>query len=321
MCTLLGGGSSGGEKTVVILPETTLMGSEAGMPLLNPLAGTPEVGGTCTVTYNGTDYECKATLTEADGTDSIMLGNSDALGISGRNTEAPFVILLFPEGAEMAEDGTMVYAVVADLTGATSATLSIVEKVKVSGGGIPQADIDAAFAALAEKGVTVPDGATSADLDDLIASIVTGGSSGGGIATGYIIPTEDITGDVDIVHNLGEIPKLAVVYRELSVDGFSSEPIVTKEVAFSQAINNEVKGVGYYYSTDGHKSTITLGVMMSNQAIKLDGSNVGYLNGSCVHSCTETTAKLYPIKNGTKKFAAGNKYRWILMTEAAFNEM
>lgn len=43
------------------------------------------------------------------------------------------------------------------------------------GGGIPQADIDAAFAALAEKGVTVPDGATSADLDDLIASIVTGG--------------------------------------------------------------------------------------------------------------------------------------------------
>ena len=43
------------------------------------------------------------------------------------------------------------------------------------GGGIPQADIDAAFAALAEKGVTVPDGATSADLDELIASIVTGG--------------------------------------------------------------------------------------------------------------------------------------------------
>lgn len=48
------------------------------------------------------------------------------------------------------------------------------------GGGIPQADIEAAFAALAEKGVTVPDGATSADLDDLIASIVTGG--GGAVA-------------------------------------------------------------------------------------------------------------------------------------------
>lgn len=189
------------------------------------------------------------------------------------------------------------------------------------GGGIPQEDIDAAFAALAEKGVTVPDGATSADLDDLIASIVTGGSSGGGIATGYIIPTEDITGDVDIVHNLGEIPKLAVVYRELSVDGFSSEPIVTGEVAFSQAINNEVKGIGYQYSTDGYKSTIKIGVMMSNQAIALAGSQAEYLNGSCVHSCTETTAKLYPIKNGTKKFAAGNKYRWILMTEAAYNEM
>lgn len=65
-----------------------------------------------------------------------------------------------------------------------------------SGGGIPQADIDAAFAALAEKGVTVPDGATSADLDDLIASIVTGGNSDISafeyVEAGTFTPAEDI---------------------------------------------------------------------------------------------------------------------------------
>lgn len=76
-----------------------------------------------------------------------------------------------------------------------------------SGGGIPQEDIDAAFAALAEKGVTVPDGATSADLDDLITSIVTGG--GAKIKRGTITPTEN--GVVTINHDLGTVPDFIVV--------------------------------------------------------------------------------------------------------------
>lgn len=61
------------------------------------------------------------------------------------------------------------------------------------GSGIPQEDIDAAFAALAEKGVTVPDGATSADLDDLIASIVAGGGGGMWMQTGTVTLTSDET--------------------------------------------------------------------------------------------------------------------------------
>lgn len=86
------------------------------------------------------------------------------------------------------------------------------------GSGIPQADIDSAFAALAEKGVTVPDGATSADLDELIASIVTGGGETLEIATGEYIPSEDILlhysledTEAKIDTGLGYLPKVFVV--------------------------------------------------------------------------------------------------------------
>lgn len=85
------------------------------------------------------------------------------------------------------------------------------------GGGIPQEDIDAAFAALAEKGVTVPDGATSADLDELIASIVTGG--GGKTATGTITVSENTymaqnPAILQVQHNLGAIPTGLVLYYD-----------------------------------------------------------------------------------------------------------
>lgn len=143
-----------------------------------------------------------------------------------------------------------------------------------------------------------------------------------GIATGYIIPAQNITGDIEITHNLGEIPKLAVVYRELSADGFNDETITSGEVGFSMAINDEKKGCGYYFSSSSYSSSLDLAVAMHSYPIAFTFPKQGYamhLNGSCIHSCTETTAKLYPIVNNTKKFVAGHKYRWILMTETAFN--
>lgn len=85
-----------------------------------------------------------------------------------------------------------------------------------SSSGIPQADIDAAFDALAEKGVTVPDGATSADLDDLIASIVTGGGDDVKLTSGTVLFAEQTTiGDTletayTVEHNLGELPDIFV---------------------------------------------------------------------------------------------------------------
>ncbi len=154
-----------------------------------------------------------------------------------------------------------------------------------------------------------------------------GGDTGGGnvvvsengIATGFIIPVEDVTTDIDITHNLGEIPKLAVVYRELTAEGFANEDFVSGEVAFSMAVNGEKKGIGYCVDSS---TSLSVAVAMHAMKISFRGSSAGSLNGSCIHSCTETTAKLYPIKNAqNKKFAAGHKYRWILFTEDAYNAL
>lgn len=157
---------------------------------------------------------------------------------------------------------------------------------------------------------------------DLFGLVGTSEGEKAGIATGYIIPAQNITGDIEITHNLGEIPKLAVVYRELSANGFGNETITSGEVAFSMAINKEKKGCGYYFDSSSYSSSINLAVGMYSYPISFTFPKQGYaahLNGSCIHSCTETTAKLYPIINNSKKFVAGHKYRWILMTETAFN--
>lgn len=110
------------------------------------------------------------------------------------------------------------------------------------GGGIPQADIDAAFAALAEKGVTVPDDATSADLDDLIASIVTGG--GGKMAIGTITVAEETHMNnaavpLNVVHNLGVIPRGVAFFRD-TTDSLKSKTRI--------AINASIIAENMYYA-------------------------------------------------------------------------
>ena len=104
-----------------------------------------------------------------------------------------------------------------------------------SGGGIPQEDIDAAFAALAEKGVTVPDGATSADLDELIASIETSGGSAAA-ACGSITPSE--TGSVQIEHGLGKTPDFFYVAAAAAKGDVTGDAIYTLAAARYTAENN-----------------------------------------------------------------------------------
>lgn len=116
----------------VILPETTVEGKGA-MPILTPLSGTPEAGMIYAVTYNGTPYDCPARYFEAEDLVGVMLGNTDAVGLPGGNTAAPFTIALVPDGGDLMGDWTIVYGVVADADGATSATISIVGTGRASG--------------------------------------------------------------------------------------------------------------------------------------------------------------------------------------------
>lgn len=113
-------------KPVTILEGTTVQGEGGQMLLLIPLAADPEVGAIYKVTYNGTAYDCPVLAYAADGMTGVMLGNSDALGVPGGNPDAPFVALLMPGGTDMG-DGLMAYGMVIDTTGASSATISIVE--------------------------------------------------------------------------------------------------------------------------------------------------------------------------------------------------
>ena len=182
--------------------------------------------------------------------------------------------------------------------------------------------------AIREKAGTSDALAFPAGMAAAIAGISAGGSGGsGGIATGVFIPAEDMGSecDVTITHNLGEIPKLAVLYKELSEpSGFGSESMTSGEVALSIAVHGEFMGVGYYYASSSYTSTINIAAAKyggSGKAINLSSSSAAALNGSCVHSCTTETAKLFPIKNGTKTFVAGHRYRWILMTEEVYNAL
>lgn len=73
-------------------------------------------------------------------------------------------------------------------------------------------NITAALAAIADKGVTVPDGSTSDALAGLIASIQAGG---GGVifSTGIFVPAEDAT-SCTIQHELGVVPDIVAYWSQ-----------------------------------------------------------------------------------------------------------
>lgn len=124
------------------------------------------------------------------------------------------------------------------------------------GGGISQADIDAAFAALAEKGVTVPDGATSADLDDLIASIVTGGASASSVAWGTYTCAENVSlssgKGCEVTHNLGYVPTSLLIMKPNYVNDGSTQMVYWAHTPHWQNacfFSPTLKKTSYYNST------------------------------------------------------------------------
>ena len=119
-----GGGSS--SKVVTILSATTLTPEDpdAGTyGLLSPFETKPEAGMLCTVTYNGTDYQCPAAKFEAPDGNVVALGNFTLLGAEGGNTDAPFVMVCDPDGTEG------MYAMMMATDSPSSVTMGITAKV------------------------------------------------------------------------------------------------------------------------------------------------------------------------------------------------
>lgn len=110
---------------VVILPETeaTYSAEMNNYLIMTPLSATPTEGAAAKITYNGTAYPCTVAYFEEDGIGSYVLGNIDALGmpLTGGNPDAPFVVMIAPDGIDGA------YGIVMPMEEVTSVTLSIVQ--------------------------------------------------------------------------------------------------------------------------------------------------------------------------------------------------
>lgn len=170
-------------------------------------------------------------------------------------------------------------------------------------------NVSAALTAIANKGVTVPDGSTSDALAELIASIEAGGGSSKFVA-GSFIPESNIL-RADIEHGLGEIPNVYIIYTK-DLDG-------TQNVLSIRAILlicTDVTDINTYLSF-----SIRLGANSTYPAYFND-NNGGtivtsyYTNkmGIVVCESKETTCTFtHPLGSNTKVyFNAGSTYKYLI---------
>lgn len=111
-------------------------------------------------------------------------------------------------------------------------------------------NVSAALAAIAEKGVTVPDGSTSDALAELIASIEAGGSAPGfaKVATGTITPSST-TANLTVEHGLGQVPDAAIIYSTLMPAAYVLSTVVLSDGYCSTFARNGSTYTGYSYVT------------------------------------------------------------------------
>ena len=187
-----------------------------------------------------------------------------------------------------------------------------------SGGGIPQEDIDAAFAALAEKGVTVPDGATSADLDDLIKSIVTGGGAtlfGRAVETGTFVPATTVS-SMKVMHSLGTPPTGAIWWTEADAlaDTANKYAILGAAIAFD---STNWYGVSVENSKENAASTSSTSQngLYKTPTGRVGGVSFSPTGGASTEGSVYNLAKIGSVtfQAGAGRFVAGVEYKYILL--------
>lgn len=155
-------------------------------------------------------------------------------------------------------------------------------------------NVAAALSAIAEKGVTVPDGSTSDALAELITSIEAGGSASGfaKVATGTIIPSSNVT-SLNIEHGLGQAADITIVYIKYA----SKSTIESKlKVVISATWSNRLS-VSIGHSTN----FVTAQASTSADNVSADSSIV---NGGKMEIVGASGALSTP-------FYAGETYHWI----------
>lgn len=157
--------------------------------------------------------------------------------------------------------------------------------------------VSAALAAIADKGVTVPDGSNSDSLAALIESIEAGGGGGAKIATGSFTPAEDCNHYV-ITHNLGEKPNLAICI---------CKSIVTE--SFSLLYDDGTQRILRYNNASGYLNGLT---NPSNSTINLTRPLGSKITDSGMYNATENTIKAGNELFIYNFFLTGTQYIWIV---------
>lgn len=166
-------------------------------------------------------------------------------------------------------------------------------------------NVTAALAAIADKGVTVPDGSNSDSLAALIESIEAGGGSGN-FATGAFTTTDDITSNVVINHNLGVKPKFMIVLSAKDSAYTSSKP---KMLSFCYIYQHNSINYGLKFQNPGSSTA-------SYSKDLINGSENGNTGAWYRVNVDETTFTLKQANiSSTYGIGASSSFFWIAYGE------
>lgn len=158
-------------------------------------------------------------------------------------------------------------------------------------------NITAALTAIADKGVTVPDGSTSDALASLIASIEAGG--GEKIARGTFIPAEtaSLSKAYKIEHNCGFVPDVFIVLKEDN-DTYA-------QYSIRLAVSFPSSFYGDDYVNIDRKDYTSHAYGWTSASYSMYGGSYSFYN--------ETTDKVAYIRSSSQnnKVLAGQSYAWI----------
>lgn len=160
-------------------------------------------------------------------------------------------------------------------------------------------NVSAALAAIAEKGVTVPDGSNSDALHELILSIEAGG---GNIYTEMFSVSENMIGAVNLTfeHNLGRVPTCFVICTDAITYDITQTIGTTsiRDVCYilGSDTKNSTAFINYY-----KKSGVTYAATLSQLGGINDTENVYYSN-----------YKITADENSLTIYASNANYQFII---------
>ena len=168
-------------------------------------------------------------------------------------------------------------------------------------------NITAALAAVAEKGVTVPDGSNSDALAELIARIEAGGGVGSKLEFSTLIPSENvsISSPLTVSHSLGKLPNIVCVFTCDSIEksSFGVRISIYYVPEFIVGNSNKFYSCGAYYSTSWQ---------VKSASSESNSGSLGLLLSSApapISDATENDITLCGIRNNTiANLVAGNTY-------------